>query len=157
MQRAAVFCSAVQCVAALTVFIYSSHKTLDWRQVLHCSCVYIVCCRVPQYAAECCGVLQCFAACCRVLHSILNDCDPWTLLVSVLQCIAVCRGALQSVAVLGLVDSLIIEHSCQNNGDFWILLVIALQWFAVCCSVPQCVAVLNFVHAFVILAIEPKR
>ena len=96
-----------------------------------------VCCSVLQCAAVCCSVLQCVAVCCSALISraketlfyvqmvdyIPLDHSVWRCNDNVLQCVAVCYSALQSVEVCCSVSHCI----------------------AACCSRLQCVAVYRIV------------
>jgi len=89
LQRFAVCCSVLQCVAV--------------HDSLRVSCLRVMCvsltgshvavyCRALQCVALCCSVLQCVAVCCSVLQCVAGCCRLF-------QGVAGCCRVLQSVAV----------------------------------------------------------
>ena len=113
LQRDAVCCSVVQCVAVRTNTGCSQFSP-PFSGMMHfvavCCCVLLrvaVCC-------SCCSVLQCLAVCCSVLQCVAVSCSVCSVLLrvavccSVLQCLAVCCSVcsmLQCVAVRCSVSS----------------------------------------------------
>jgi len=70
LQRVAVCCSVLQCVAML----YFS--AIQCEEDIHSTLfVTLVCCSVLQCVAVCCSVLQCVAVCCSALQCVAVRCS----------------------------------------------------------------------------------
>ena len=92
LQRVAVCCSALQCVAGRCILHIYIHLSIFHEVLIYICISCVVRLFVLQCVAVCCSVLQCAAVCCSVLQRVAVCC-------SVLQCAAVCCSVLQCVAV----------------------------------------------------------
>jgi len=117
LQRGAVYCSAVQCVAVCC-------------SVLQCGAVYcsvVQCVRTADLdasratASVCCSASQCVAVCCSVYRRVELD-------ASTTACVAACCSVWQRVAA----RSSVLQYIAARCS--------VLCCVAVCCSVLQCIA-----------------
>ena len=134
LQRVAVCCSVLQCVA---LFIRSpnGHIVAGTCASVVLSQFVIVFCSVLQSVAVCCSVLQCAAACCSVYPLAQR---PYCRRYARECCglIAVCFSVLQRVAVC-----ILTPNGCIGTGTRGSVVVVSSQCFIVFCNVLQRVAV----------------
>ena len=144
LQRGAVCCSVMHCVAVCTAPLPKLQKHLFLEGILSCRQTS---CSVLQRVAACCSVLQCVAVCCKTPSMYLVFCKGFC---------HVCEphGAFRADFWNGMFKG---ARSCLETlnpleGQRWVLggawsvrvavCCVVLCCVAVSCSVLQCVAVL---------------